>query len=330
MRDASHKPGWWQASDGKWYAPELHPDYTSFLLSGDPPAHKTEAPIQAESSPNPSMPPVRSLDQNGEWHLPELTSAGALHHAAAELDMPSTGAAVDGPPTQESELRSPSDSSPRRHRRKVLLGFPAFLFALIALAILLATIGNGTNNHLSHDQASFHGAPPPATAPSATAPSATGPSATGASATGAPTTAPPTTAPPTVVTATTSGNSGNAGNSGTSGNTGNSGPGSTLDPNAQVTFTQCASDPSNPATNAGGAGTGIAISGAVTNTGSTANDYDITIAILGGSSAQGTADAQVSSLGPGQTQSFTTTGSVDNSPTQDLTCQAIEVMSEPV
>ncbi len=310
MRHASHKPGWWQASNGKWYAPERHPDYTSFLLSGDPPAHKTEAPIQAESGLNASMPPNRSLDQNGEWHLPEVTSAGALHHAAVEPDMPSTAVAADDPPTQESEMRSPSGSSPRRHRRKVLLGFPAFLLALIALAILLATIGTGTNNHLPHDQASFHGAAPPATAPPATAPSATGP----------PTTAAPTTAAPTVVPATA------IGNSGTSGNTG---PGTALDPNAQVTFTQCASDPTNPATNAGGAGTGIAISGAVTNTGSTTNDYDITIAILGGSSAQGTADAQVSSLGPGQTQSFTTTGSVGNSPTQALTCQAIEVMSEP-
>jgi TM2 domain-containing membrane protein YozV len=26
MSDVSGGPGWWQASDGKWYAPELHPD----------------------------------------------------------------------------------------------------------------------------------------------------------------------------------------------------------------------------------------------------------------------------------------------------------------
>jgi hypothetical protein len=27
MSDASQGPSWWQASDGKWYAPDLHPDY---------------------------------------------------------------------------------------------------------------------------------------------------------------------------------------------------------------------------------------------------------------------------------------------------------------
>jgi TM2 domain-containing membrane protein YozV len=27
MSDVSQGPSWWQASDGKWYAPDLHPDY---------------------------------------------------------------------------------------------------------------------------------------------------------------------------------------------------------------------------------------------------------------------------------------------------------------
>ena len=27
MSDVSQGPGWWLASDGKWYAPELHPNY---------------------------------------------------------------------------------------------------------------------------------------------------------------------------------------------------------------------------------------------------------------------------------------------------------------
>jgi TM2 domain-containing membrane protein YozV len=27
MSDVSQGPGWWQASDAKWYAPDLHPDY---------------------------------------------------------------------------------------------------------------------------------------------------------------------------------------------------------------------------------------------------------------------------------------------------------------
>src|SRR5580692_1772022 len=34
MSDLSQGPGWWLASDGKWYAPELHPDYKSPSAAG--------------------------------------------------------------------------------------------------------------------------------------------------------------------------------------------------------------------------------------------------------------------------------------------------------
>lgn len=33
MSDVSQGPGWWEASDGKWYPPEQHPDYA---LSAEP------------------------------------------------------------------------------------------------------------------------------------------------------------------------------------------------------------------------------------------------------------------------------------------------------
>jgi hypothetical protein len=46
MSDTSQGPGWWQASDGKWYKPESHPDYVPPLR---PPA--PEAPAPAPSPP---------------------------------------------------------------------------------------------------------------------------------------------------------------------------------------------------------------------------------------------------------------------------------------
>ena len=36
MSDVSQGPGWWVASDGKWYPPELHPNFASA-----PPPHPT-------------------------------------------------------------------------------------------------------------------------------------------------------------------------------------------------------------------------------------------------------------------------------------------------
>jgi hypothetical protein len=37
MSDVSQGPGWWQASDGKWYSPEQHPEYRP-----PPPSPSTE------------------------------------------------------------------------------------------------------------------------------------------------------------------------------------------------------------------------------------------------------------------------------------------------
>ncbi len=319
MRNTSQGPGWWQDQNGEWHLPEV-------ARSGAP-RHAAPAPDMASSPAlaNPSIPPGWWQDQNGAWHLPEIAPSGAPRHAALERDVASTVAATDDPPAQDSELQSTPGSSPRSRHRVVFVGFPACLIAIVATAILLATIGNGTSNHLSSDRASLHRTAPPTTAPPTTAPPTTAPPTTAPPTAAPPTTAPPTTAPPTTAPPTVAPDI-----TGNSGNSGNSGSGSTLDPSALVTFTQCANDSTNPSTSAGAAGTDIAISGTVTNTGSTANDYDITIAILGDPSAQGTADVQVNSVSPGQTQSFTTTGSVTNSPTQALTCQAIEVMSEPV
>ena len=46
MSDQSQGPGWWQASDGKWYAPELHPNYVP------------SAPVAGPPGITPPLPPV--------------------------------------------------------------------------------------------------------------------------------------------------------------------------------------------------------------------------------------------------------------------------------
>jgi len=47
LSDVSQGPGWWQASDGHWYAPEQHPSYGSpppGLAPGYYPLHPDAAP----------------------------------------------------------------------------------------------------------------------------------------------------------------------------------------------------------------------------------------------------------------------------------------------
>ena len=67
MSEVAQGPGWWQASDGRWYAPERHPDYRPRPpppppppLTGPPtyPPSGTLGPV--EGAPYASMPVMRS------------------------------------------------------------------------------------------------------------------------------------------------------------------------------------------------------------------------------------------------------------------------------
>ncbi len=49
MSDTAQGPGWWQASDWKWYPPELHPDYRATPVS-TPPAPVPDAIDEIESA----------------------------------------------------------------------------------------------------------------------------------------------------------------------------------------------------------------------------------------------------------------------------------------
>lgn len=58
MSDASQGTGWWQASDGKWYPPELHPDPQAPPPPPPPPAtFAPPPPLSAAPSPWPPAPP---------------------------------------------------------------------------------------------------------------------------------------------------------------------------------------------------------------------------------------------------------------------------------
>lgn len=65
MSDTSQGPGWWQASDGKWYAPELYPkDWPKPNSTGDESTEAAAATTTAAAEPapvaepEPSTPPV--------------------------------------------------------------------------------------------------------------------------------------------------------------------------------------------------------------------------------------------------------------------------------
>lgn len=63
MSDTSQGPGWWQASDDKWYPPEQHPDYSP----PPPPPTPPPPPLQGTDPAQPgtgSFPAPQSLVQS--------------------------------------------------------------------------------------------------------------------------------------------------------------------------------------------------------------------------------------------------------------------------
>src|ERR1700722_3073329 len=59
MSDISQGPGWWQASDGKWYRPEQHPNYVAPPAPPAPPPPPAPPSPPPGSAPPPSGPPSR-------------------------------------------------------------------------------------------------------------------------------------------------------------------------------------------------------------------------------------------------------------------------------
>ncbi len=75
MSDISQGPGWWQASDGKWYAPETHPDY---VAPAPPPPPTTAVPRPASPQPVGAETPQGPgwwQATDGRWYPPQPGSA---------------------------------------------------------------------------------------------------------------------------------------------------------------------------------------------------------------------------------------------------------------
>lgn len=77
MTDSSQGPGWWQASDGKWYAPEAHPDFggapTEAVEAASTPPEPPQAP---PAPPSPPVPPTEAMPAAGPPAGPPLGAPG--------------------------------------------------------------------------------------------------------------------------------------------------------------------------------------------------------------------------------------------------------------
>jgi hypothetical protein len=106
MSDVSQGPGWWQASDGKWYAPELHPDY------------QAPAPV---SQPTFSSPAIGS-----DQVFAAADSAPVFAAAGSDQVFPAADSAPVFPAIGSDQVFPAADSAPVFPAASAALpGFPA-------------------------------------------------------------------------------------------------------------------------------------------------------------------------------------------------------------
>ena len=129
MSDMSGGPGWWLASDGKWYRPEQHPDY---LPPPPPPPPPPMAPLPPPPVPivPPKMipPPLREAEAMsdvsqgpGWWRHPTASGIGpsstGITSATAASTSQCTSTNCDGA-DRCATSRQPGSASRRSDRSK--------------------------------------------------------------------------------------------------------------------------------------------------------------------------------------------------------------------
>ena len=195
MQDGMPGPGWWIASDGRWYPPELHPDVRAWaavkVKDPTPPASPVTAPPVIASpviAPTPTSLGIphdvshQRLSRDKEAFLASLRS--------------SNGQVATREPAKVTDAVAPR--SPGRR-----LAMAAGLAAATLLVIVYFARGHDVRPSLDTSAGTTAPTTTVQIAP-ATAVPATAPPATVAPPTGASPSAPPTTAPRTVTTPTTS------------------------------------------------------------------------------------------------------------------------------
>ena len=74
MSDVQVQPGWWQASDGKWYPPERHPEYRPQGLPPLPQDSGLQEPSQPPIPPTMQPPFAQDPGQRAQVQQPAMTA----------------------------------------------------------------------------------------------------------------------------------------------------------------------------------------------------------------------------------------------------------------
>lgn len=81
MSDVSQGAGWWQASDGRWYPPQSHPDYRA-------PEPQPQPQLEIDALPQPQV-EVESQRQQGAHPDPEPVPVPERQPPTQSMERPS-------------------------------------------------------------------------------------------------------------------------------------------------------------------------------------------------------------------------------------------------
>src|SRR5579872_6222317 len=123
MSDVSGGPGWWQASDGRWYPPEQHPNYA-------PPPPPPASPPPSPPAP-PWPPPQPGAPQPPPYPQAPATAPAPAYGGYLQPGAPGPGMYFD----QQSGLTLPNGVRLASSGRRIGAYFLAIPLVLVTLVI---------------------------------------------------------------------------------------------------------------------------------------------------------------------------------------------------
>ena len=141
MASSPQGPGWWQASDGQWYAPEQHPDYRP-----PQPQYPQQPPAPQQQ---PYRPPTQPAYQQPQPQYPyQQPGYGQPHSGQPPYGQPPYGQPPYGQPAYGQSVPDPAETPKKSGGRNalVLLAVLLVLALVVGIAVVVSKDGSGSSS----------------------------------------------------------------------------------------------------------------------------------------------------------------------------------------
>ena len=131
MSEASQGPGWWVASDGQWYPPEMHPDFRAQVPPPPPPQ-----PPPVVASPGPGS----SQATDGQWY--PSTQVPNYQAPQSSPQTPTPVQPVYQSPVPQWPVEAPKEPKKKGSGPKIA----AIVSAAVVIIVIIAVVAGSHQN----------------------------------------------------------------------------------------------------------------------------------------------------------------------------------------